>query len=274
MNFPITHPSFPAQRERVTSGRCEPMPLAIPGIELREFASGACGATGLCTGTASFAPEAFLAYHTHPFSEVITVLDGQALVSVEGRSYLLSTYDCIHVPAHIAHSVRNPSHDSRLTAHYTFASEFPSRVFVEDRFSVQPRMEGLPEPGNPEFLLRFGSAEVYELSPGAYFRDLFASRFGAKGVCGGYGLFRPGASLPCHFHVFDESITVVTGSALCLVEGSRYFLSGHDTAFVPKGRVHRFKNVSNEDMAMIWVYAGSEPERTIVENCRCDETDC
>ena len=104
------------------------------------------------------------------------------------------------------------------------------------------------------------------------FRDLFAGRFGSVGICGGYGRFQPEASLPCHIHKFDESITIVEGEAVCLVQGKRYRLSGCDTAFVPEGRPHRFLNHSDSPMAMIWVYAGTEPERSLVRPAYCDGT--
>jgi hypothetical protein len=39
---------------------------------------------------------------------------------------------------------------------------------------------------------------------------------------------------------------------------------------VPRGRPHRFVNEGDDVMAMIWVYAGSEPERTLVDTGYCD----
>jgi quercetin dioxygenase-like cupin family protein len=110
------------------------------------------------------------------------------------------------------------------------------------------------------------------LSPGAHFRDLFARRFGARGICGGYGIFGPGASLPCHFHEYDESITIIQGTAVCQVAGSEHQLSDCGTACIPKGRPHRFLNRSAAPMAMIWVYAGDEPERTLVDAGYCSGT--
>jgi quercetin dioxygenase-like cupin family protein len=125
-------------------------------------------------------------------------------------------------------------------------------------------------PDTPEALVRFASAPVYELAPRAHFRDLFARRFGARGICGGFGVFQPGASLPCHFHDFDESITIVSGHAICQVAGREYALADCATACIPRGRPHRFLNRSDQPMAMIWVYAGDEPERTLVETDRCE----
>ena len=261
--------AFPVElRERIVSGQCAPLPIPLRGIEMREFVSRECGATAFSTGTATFQPKSELPYHTHRCSEVIAILSGEAAVAVEGRTYRLTPYDCIHIPAGIAHRVA-PAARAPMVALYAFASAVPVRDFVIDGFRVADCGYGQPQQTDPEYIRRFAAAEVYELSEGAFFRDLFAARFGAVGICGGYGVFRPGASLPCHFHEFDESITIVSGKAVCLVEGNRHELSGFDTAFVPVGRVHRFLNHSKEDMAMIWVYAGSEPERTIVDASYC-----
>jgi quercetin dioxygenase-like cupin family protein len=197
------------------------------------------------------------------------VLEGSLVVVAGNRGYRLTAYDNFHVPAGLAHKVINGSGEQAV-AHWAFASECPSRDLVEDTGGFENRGFGSPEPGDPETLVRFESCAVYELSPGAHFRDLFGSRFGAVGICGGYGLFEPGASLPCHVHQYDESITIVEGEAVCLVQGNRYQLQGYDTAFVPEGRPHRFLNHSRRAMAMIWVYAGGVPERTLVEAGYCD----
>jgi len=159
-----------------------------------------------------------------------------------------------------------------MIALWAFASAAPSREFLEDNFVVSDRSLKNPEPDDPEYVVRFGQAEIYELSSRAEFRDLFAGRFGSVGICGGYGRFEPEASLPCHIHRFDESITIVEGEALCLVQGKHYQLSRYDTAFIPEGRPHRFLNQSHSPMAMVWVYAGSEPQRTLVNTACCSGT--
>jgi putative monooxygenase len=257
--------------ESIHSGTGEVTSLGS-GLSFRELVSGACTAKGFSTGTATIEPGVVLSYHKHSFCEALTLLSGVAQVKVEGRCYRLEQFDCICLPAGVAHEVTNGSQESPMVALLAYASPVPSQEPVNEVFPFQDR--GLANPGNdnPESIVRFVHAEVYELSPGAEFRDLFAGRLGAVGICGGYGRFQPGASLPCHVHEFDESITIVEGHALCLVQGNRYMVSGYDTAFVPEGRPHRFLNQSNSPMAMIWVYAGSEPGRTLVEPAYCDGT--
>lgn len=241
-------------------------------VIIREFVSGLCGALGFSTGTATFEQGAVLPCHKHSFSEAIVILSGTANAIVEGRSYRLEPFDCLHVPAQVAHEVRNLSETSPLVALWAFASNEPSRHLVEPSFAIVDRGLSNPDPKDPENIVRFADAEIYNLSEGAEFRDLFSGKFGAVGICGGYGRFQPTASLPCHIHKYDESITIVEGEAVCLVQGNSYRLSGFDTAFVPEGRPHRFLNHSNSSMAMIWVYAGSEPERTLLDPGYCDGT--
>jgi quercetin dioxygenase-like cupin family protein len=257
-------------RETIVSARaCEAAATGPAEVGISTFVSESCGASGFSTGTARFKPGAYLPYHTHAFSEAITIVEGRARVLVEGRAYLLHAQDCIHIPTGVAHRVENAATEGEMLAHWAFATATPSRNLVDGNFPVDERGEGMPHLGDPENLIRYRADATYELSKNAFFLDLFARRYGSVGICGGVGRFEPDASLPCHIHDFDESITIVKGRAVCLVEGRRYELSGCDTAFIPKGLPHRFLNLSNEDMSMIWVYAGSEPDRRIVDAGFC-----
>lgn len=156
-----------------------------------------------------------------------------------------------------------------VLAHVAFSTARVTRELVTTQFSPCDLRDAVASTQGAEALSRFSRAEEYELSAGTLFRDLFAKRLGSKGICGGYGRFAPGASLPCHTHLYDESITIVEGRGTCLVAGRRYSLSGYGTALVPKGQPHRFINETNEPMAMVWVYAGDELERVIVDNRIC-----
>jgi quercetin dioxygenase-like cupin family protein len=113
---------------------------------------------------------------------------------------------------------------------------------------------------------RFALAERCGDGTGATFIDYFNSDLVANiEMSGGYGLFDPGGRLPAHVHDFDESICIVDGHATCVVEGRKYSMTNRATALQPRGRVHYFMNNSDKPMAMLWVYAGPQPERIIVE---------
>jgi putative monooxygenase len=258
--------------ETVARNASTPVQAVLPGVTLKVFVSGHCGARGVTTGTVTLTANGVLPYHTHLFSEAITVLSGEMQFEVEGRRYRLRPLDCIHIPANISHMAINASAMADCVCHAAFASDAPSRELVSANFKRIDIGDGLAPVGSPEHISRFERVEKYMLAPNAEFSDLFASRFGSRGICGGYGVFQPGASLPCHVHKYDESITIVSGEANCEAAGNRYTLSDCDTASVPEGMPHRFLNESNAPMAMIWVYAGDEPERTLVDAGYCRGT--
>jgi quercetin dioxygenase-like cupin family protein len=259
-----------ARVEKIVSGRSRKLLEISPGVHLREMASQGSGVEGMSTGIAIFSAPAGLPYHRHDVSEAITVLSAEAVVAVEGRTYRMGPLDCLHVPAGIAHSVSNPSGKKKLMVHSAFGAVHPQRNFTKDSFTRTEKLNDLPAEKDPEHIVRVAQAKKYELAGRTSFCDLFAGRFGSVGICGGYGEFQPGTSLPCHVHVYDESITIVKGTATCEVAGRRYQLSGYDTAVIPSGRPHRFLNESREVMAMVWVYAGSEPHRSILNARFCN----
>lgn len=256
-------------KENITRARTSVPSLAAPGVELFTFVSNACGATGFSTGLARFKPSTVLPYHRHSFSEAVTIVEGTAHVIIEGRSYVLGPRDAVHFPSGTAHQVENAGSAQDLVAHWAFATDIPTRELVSKTFPTVDRGGRQPTQGDPEHIIRYNEGSIYELSTNAYFLDLFARRYGSAGICGGHGRFLPGASLPCHTHDYDESITIVKGTAICLVQGRRYQLSGCDCAFIPRGLPHRFLNLSDEEMEMVWVYAGSEPDRQIIDAGYC-----
>ena len=248
---------------QIISGKCEPRVDLFPGIEVRDFACAAHGATNLSTGTATLAPSATIPDYRRAFSEAITILAGEAFVETDGRRHGLGPFDCIHIPRGIRRSIRNASVTNELLFHWACASADPHAASVRDDDA------DLKSTAGHEHIARFSSASPYELAANTRFYDLFAGRYGSVGICGGYGRFEPSSSLPCHVHEYDESITIVEGEATCEVMGQRYTLTGCDTAFIPQGLPHRFLNHSSKPMAMIWVYAGSEPMRAIVNASYC-----
>ena len=164
--------------ETIISARGESYGVITPtGVNLRTFVSEDCGAASLSTGIATFVPRSYLPYHLHAFSEAITVLEGAARILIEGRTYILSERDCIHVPAATAHQVENADKLGRMVALWAFASAKPTRTQVEKCFLLEYRGYGNPKEGDPESIIRFDQCPVYELSENAAFLDLFARTF-------------------------------------------------------------------------------------------------
>lgn len=261
---PRTQPDDRRERMNHVAGAGAPLG---PGVVLHGLVGGHCSAVNLATGIATLAPGAALPGHTHPCTEAMVLLEGDVIAAVADRRYRLRKYDCLHVPAGVPHGVENVGPTSaRVFA--AFAHATPGRDLAALP-SAAKLLDAAPADA-PERLARFDAAARYDLADGADFRDLFQGYPGCAGICGGYALFQPGKSLPCHTHDYHESISIIAGEAVCQVAGTEYTLSGCGTALVPRGRPHRFINRSDRPMAMIWVYAGDTPDRVIVDQCLCD----
>ena len=261
--------SFRPDRDEVMNDLGSGQKIAIqPGVVFEALVGAHNGASKLTTGIVEFAPAIKLAYHTHPCTESITLVEGEAIVEVEGRRYRLSPLDNVVIPPGVAHGVENASADRPARFHIAFPTAAPSRELVEPRWPAQPMPDDSTGPSMPgaERVNRHQSADRFEAGDGATFIDFFNEEL-TPGVemSGGWGVFRPGGRLPAHIHDFDESICITDGESICVVEGRRYSMSGYSTALQPRGRVHYFINESERLMAMIWVYAGPRPERIVVD---------
>src|SRR5206468_11367379 len=95
-------------------------------------------ARGLTTGIVRFAPAAQLAYHKHAFTESVTLLEGSAVMEVEGRRYLLSPLDNVVIPPGLAHYVKNASGGREAVFHIAMATDSPTRELVDKFFSRKP----------------------------------------------------------------------------------------------------------------------------------------
>lgn len=245
------------------------------GVEFECLVGSHNQARRLTTGIVTFAPGAVLPYHLHTFPESVTLLRGSLALEVEGRSYTLKKLDNIVVPKGLAHSARNRSATEPAVAHVALATDAPSRTLIEKFFprrSMPDDATGVP---GAERVNRFATAPRGAAGVNTEFIDCFnATLLPGLEMSGGYGLFHPGGRLPAHVHDFDESICIISGQATCVVEGRRYAMSDCATALQPRGRVHYFINETTAPMEMIWVYAGPEPARIVVdERCATVEGD-
>jgi 2-keto-3-deoxy-L-rhamnonate aldolase RhmA/quercetin dioxygenase-like cupin family protein len=248
---------------------------ASPKVELHQGVTFEClvgkhiQARNLTTGQVKFAPGAALPYHTHTFSESITVLSGSLIMEVEGRTYTLKNRDNIVVLPGLAHTARNASSTEAAVLHAAFPTDTPSRTLVEKFFSRRSMPEDSQGVAGAERVNRFATAPRAPAGPNTEFIDYFNSTL-TPGIemSGGYGLFHSTGRLPAHVHDFDESICIISGQATCIVEGRRYTMGGGQTALQPRGRVHYFINETQSTMEMLWVYAGPKPERILVDE-RC-----
>ena len=243
--------------------------VVVPGVELCPLAGAHSGARDLFTALLTLSPKAWYPLYTRPVTEVLILVEGDASIEVEDRRYHLKPLDAMTVSPRVPRRVVNLSSNRPAVFHIALAAGAPAQTWINGRFTAIDQSASDTGRAGAARICRNNPAARFELAPLARFQDLFNADLGAQGICGGYGLFEPGARLPCHRHEFDESITIVHGTATCIVEGRRHELSGNATALVPQGRCHYFINLTLEPMAMIWVYAGDRPDRIVMDEAFC-----
>ncbi|HEX4143396.1 MAG TPA: aldolase/citrate lyase family protein [Pirellulales bacterium] len=260
----------PDRSENITAVGQGSIAELAPGVRFECLVGKFNSAHRLTTGIVTMAPGSKLDYHTHTCSESVTVLSGSVAMDTEGRRYLLRPLDNIAIPRGLAHQAVNASQSQPAVLHVALATDSPDRQLVEDAFPRRAMPDDCRGTPGAEHVTRPAAARHCEAGPGADLVDFFNHDL-LPGIemSGGYGLFQPGGRLPAHVHDFDESICIVDGQATCLVEGRRYTLSQCATAMVPRGRVHYFVNETTQPMAMVWVYAGPQPERIVVAETCC-----
>ncbi|MGE5192249.1 MAG: aldolase/citrate lyase family protein [Deltaproteobacteria bacterium] len=244
------------------------------GVVFQPHAGAHNQARNLTTGMVTFMPGAQLPYHKHPHGEAITLLSGEAEVEVEGRRYRLRPLDNVYIPAERAHFAVNRSASKPATFHIAMNTHNPSRALVPAVTPARLMPDDATGVSGAERVSRHATTPWYEPNPGAHFQDYFNRELGSEGMSGGYGEFTTGGRLPCHLHDFDESITIIQGTATCVVEGRKYALSDGATALAPRGRCHYFINLTDHPMAMIWVYAGDMPQRLVLSEQCCQPEGC
>ncbi|MBX2924816.1 MAG: cupin domain-containing protein [Chitinophagaceae bacterium] len=237
-----------------------------PGIICEAQVGAHNKAVHLFTAIVTFEAKRSLPAHTHPHSESITLLNGDAIIEVENRRYHLKQYDNITIPENVMHKVINHSETEKALFHIAMPVSSPQRKISEEIFN---EYRSIPDDVNgksgKEYITRFNKADRYNAGSDTAFIDYFnEAMLAGVGMSGGLGIFYTNGRLPAHLHAFDESICIISGQAICITQQNRYTLSDLSTALQPHGLPHYFINPFPNEMYMIWVYAGAMPVRTEV----------
>ncbi|MDA5146091.1 cupin domain-containing protein [Streptomyces sp. AD681] len=97
----------------------------------------AVGAEVFLTGQTLFDGGAGIALHTHNCPESVTILEGDALVEIDGSEHHLTRFDTTYVPAGTPHRFRNASATEPMRILWIYASVDATRTIVETGVTVR-----------------------------------------------------------------------------------------------------------------------------------------
>jgi quercetin dioxygenase-like cupin family protein len=100
------------------------------GVTTTPLVSRRVGSTGLINGITAFAPGTAIALHTHNCEESVMVLEGEAIVEIDGARHPMGPGDTTWVPANVPHRFLNASAEAPMRIFWTYARIDATRTMV------------------------------------------------------------------------------------------------------------------------------------------------
>jgi quercetin dioxygenase-like cupin family protein len=77
--------------------------------------------------------------------------------------------------------------------------------------------------------------------------------------------FPPGKGAPMHSHNCGEQVLILEGQAEVEVDGKVDRVGPRDTTYIPAGLPHRFTNIGEGPLTILWIYGATHVTRTFTE---------
>jgi putative monooxygenase len=122
--------------------------------------------------------------------------------------------------------------------------------------STEPRSAAVIRPADQQVADRGGGARTIPLvTPGT----------GARQLINGITMIAPGAAIPLHYHDCEESVIVLDGQAVAVIDGVEHAVGPGDTSWIAPTVPHFFRNPSDTvPLRIFWTYASVTATRTLV----------
>src|SRR5579864_71081 len=114
-------------------------------------------------------------------------------------------------------------------------------------------------------IVRYADLASQTTFPGVVRRGVTNPGQGIQSINTGITKFEPGAEIKLHYHNCDEVLVIIAGEAECRLAGESYRLRPLDTAVVPAGQHHGFRNPGPGPMEFVFIYPQFGVERVFVE---------
>lgn len=108
-------------RSHDRGGGARTTPLVMPG----------CGASGFINGITEFGPGAKVPFHSHNCEESVMLLEGNAILDIDGQEHVLKPLDTTWIPPNLPHRFRNLSATEPMKILWIYASTQATRTLTE-----------------------------------------------------------------------------------------------------------------------------------------------
>ncbi len=118
-----------------------------------------------------------------------------------------------------------------------------------------------PEPR----VIRREEVENLQRAPGVSVASSVNKEVGATEISSGITTFQAGTSNTTHYHNAEESVIVMEGEGILMINGEENHVRQYDAAFITPGTHHRLINTGEIPFKIAWSYATVDVTRTLVD---------
>lgn len=101
-------------------GGARTMPLVTPSIGTRSF----------ITGYTSFDAGVEIPFHSHNCEESVVLMEGEAILDIDGLEYQLKAHDVTYIPPNVSHRFRNLSKTAPMKILWIYANAEATRTLA------------------------------------------------------------------------------------------------------------------------------------------------
>jgi quercetin dioxygenase-like cupin family protein len=109
------------------------------------------------------------------------------------------------------------------------------------------------------------AAKFIDRGPGVRTIPLAGVQFGASQISAGLTELSAGQEIPLHVHNCDEFVLVLEGRASVRIGDQEYEVAAMDATQILEGFTHRFRNIGDKPLRIVWSYGDVNVQRTLVE---------
>ena len=114
-------------------------------------------------------------------------------------------------------------------------------------------------------LIRREEVDSVQRAPGVSVASSVTKEVGATEISSDITTFQAGTSNTTHYHNAEESVIVIEGEGILMINGEENHVRQYDAAFITPGTHHRLINTGEIPFKIVWSYATVEVTRTLVD---------
>jgi quercetin dioxygenase-like cupin family protein len=103
------------------------------------------GSASFITGITAFDPGVAIPFHHHNCQESVMLLEGAAILDIDGEETALAVHDTTFIPPNVAHRFRNASATEPMTILWIYASAAATRTLEDSGMTHPVALEHQPK---------------------------------------------------------------------------------------------------------------------------------